>query len=150
MRNKKIVYVDMDDTICDFTVAYMAARQRVPDQKYPQAQMDFFRKLEPIQGAVAGMNVLHNSGRYDVWILTKPSVLNPLCYTEKRLWVEDHLGIEWCKRLILCPDKGLMRGDFLVDDKLWSDFEGTQILFNKYGSNDWSFVLKYLLEDVKD
>lgn len=121
------IYVDMDDTMFDYKGALVSARKRVPTQHFPQAQMDFFRKLEPIDGAIQSVKSL--AEHYDVWILSRPSHLNPLSYTEKRLCIEDHLGIEWCNRLILCPDKSLMRGDFLIDDVPWPDFEGTQILF---------------------
>jgi 5'-nucleotidase len=110
-ENKQIVYVDMDDTLCDFTGAYRVALDKNPGIIYPQSQFDFFRKLDPLPLALDAMEILTNRG-YDVWILTRPSILNPSCYTEKRLWVEDHLGIEWCNKLIICPDKSLVKGDF--------------------------------------
>lgn len=142
-ENKQIVYVDMDDTLCDFTGAYCVALDKNPGIIYPQSQFDFFRKLDPSPLALDAMEILTNRG-YDVWILTRPSILNPSCYTEKRLWVEDHLGIEWCKKLIICPDKSLVKGDFLIDDHEWPGFEGEQILFGSPNFPDWSKVLKYL------
>lgn len=140
---KEIVYVDMDDTICEYTKARFEALRNIPTQAFPQAQFDFFRKLEPIPGAIEALNILNT--KYDVWILTRPSVPNPWCYTEKRLWIEDHMGLDWCHKLILCPDKALMIGNYLIDDVLWSGFRGTQILFNKDGSNNWDFVTEYLM-----
>ena len=141
------VYVDMDDVLCDWMRAYDEARERVPGQKYPQAQMDFFRKLKPLPNAITGINLLKKRG-HDVWILTKPSYMNPLCYTEKRLWVEDHLGLEWCDRLILCPDKSLLKGDVLIDDTPWPGFEGQQLLFSRQNPVeepevriDWLWIL---------
>jgi 5'-nucleotidase len=145
--DRKIVYVDMDDTMCDYKLAMREALLRHPEQKYPQAQIDFFRKLHPIEGAIESMNELKEF--YDIYILTRPSVQNALCYTEKRLWVEDHMGIEWCHKLIICPNKALMIGDYLVDDVRWSGFGGTQIMFDKDGSNNWAFVRNYLLDIVK-
>jgi 5'(3')-deoxyribonucleotidase len=138
------IYVDMDDTLCNFTGAYQLAKERFPMQAYPQAGVDFFRKLAPLSGAVEGIKELARRG-HDVWILTKPSVLNPLCYTEKRLWVEDHLGLSWCERLIISPDKSLLMGDILIDDQLWVCFKGSQILFGGTSSSgdmiDWAWVL---------
>lgn len=131
---KSRIYVDMDDTLCDFTGAHKASLEAVPAQKFPQAQMDFFRKLKPIDNAIDVMKRL--SINFDVWILTRPSYLNPLCYTEKRLWVEDHLGIEWCNKLILCPDKSLLIGDWLIDDVAWPGFEGFQLLFGTEWEGD--------------
>jgi len=138
--NKKIIYVDMDDTLCDFMGAQERALAKYPDQKWPQAQMDFFRKMEPLPDAIWAMNEL--AKEFDVWILTRPSYFNPLCYTEKRLWVEDHLGIEWCKKLILCPDKSLLKGYLLIDDIPWTGFEGEQILFGHELFPNWKAVMK--------
>ena len=142
------IYVDMDDTLCDFMGAYNLAREKFPAQEYPQASMDFFRKLAPLPGAVEGIKELARRG-HDVWILTKPSVMNPLCYTEKRLWVEDHLGLSWCDRLIISPDKSLLRGDLLIDDQPWVGFVGQRILF---GSTDWNDKLidwAWILASIK-
>ena len=136
------IYVDMDDTLCDFMGAQSRARMKTPTQMFPQAQMDFFRKLEPLQGAIEGMKYLNK--HYDVWILTRPSIYNPLCYTEKRLWVEDHLGIDFCHKLILCPDKALLRGDILIDDQKWEHFEGQQLVFGSKEFPNWQAVLSYL------
>lgn len=139
---KPRIYVDMDDTLCDFLRAQTEARLKTPQQAYPQAQVDFFRKLKPIEGALDAMKNMDK--QFDVWILTRPSILNPMCYTEKRLWVEDHLGIEWCNKLILCPNKGLLKGDVLIDDQPWDEFEGQQILFGSARFPDWREVLIYL------
>ena len=136
------VYCDMDDVLCDFMGAHHAARKKNPAQMYPQAEMDFFRKLKPLDNAIHAMSEL--SDNYDVWILTRPSVHNPLCYTEKRLWVQDHLGIEFCHKLIICPDKSLLKGDILIDDQKWEDFEGEQLLFGSSEFPDWYTVLNYL------
>lgn len=138
------VMVDMDDVQCGFTDAYNFAIGNKPEQKYPQAEMDFFRKLKPIEGSINAMNKLYNSTKYDLWILTRPSIHNPLCYTEKRLWVEDHLGIDFCKKLILSPDKNLINGDYLIDDQPWGDFPGEQILFGSEKFPTWLEVLNYL------
>lgn len=131
----------MDDTLCNFTGASESAKRKFPAQQFPQAQMDFFRKLDPIDDAIPSIQLLGEY--YDVWILSRPSYMNPLCYTEKRLWVEDHLGLEWCKKLILCPDKSLLKGEWLIDDVAWPEFEGTQILFG--GEKNWAFVLYTLI-----
>lgn len=138
-NNKPICYVDMDDTITAFEKARVAHIEKTPSIRIPWCKMDFFRKLEPIEGAIEGINKL--TEWYDVWILTRPSVHNPLCYTEKRLWVEDHLGFEWCKKLILCPDKSLMKGDLLIDDVKWN-FDGEQLLFGSSACPNWKSVVE--------
>ena len=62
------------------------------------------------------------------------------------MWVEDHLGLHWCKKLILCPDKSLLKGDILIDDQVWEKFSGQKIVFNSE-TNNWSHIIKKLLGD---
>jgi len=42
--------------------------------------------------------------------------MNPLSYTEKRVWIEKFFGIDFVEKLIICSNKGLVKGAFLIDD----------------------------------
>jgi 5'-nucleotidase len=53
----------------------------------------------------------------DVYICTSPLSQYRNCVLEKYEWVEEHLGSDFTKRIILTWDKTLVRGDVLVDDK---------------------------------
>lgn len=139
----KRIYVDMDGVLCNYAKRYAEKLQSNPHNLYPQSDFDFFRSLEEIPGGVETVKRL--SEIFDVWILTRPSFRNPMCYTEKRLWIEDHLGIEWCERLILSPDKSLLIGDYLIDDTI-QPFNGVQIIFGSPEFSDWNSVLTYLSE----
>ena len=90
--NKPILLIDQDDVIADFTGAAIDAIRKTPGIQFPQSQYKFFENLDPMPGAVESINKLQEF--YDVCILTRPSVRNPLCYTEKRLWVEKYLGFD--------------------------------------------------------
>ena len=81
-----IVYIDLDDTLCDFTGAYNKAIKENPGIKYPQSQYGFFANLEPIEGGVDVVKFMIKSKKYTPYILTAPSVLNPFSYTEKRVF----------------------------------------------------------------
>ena len=81
----KRIYVDMDDTICDFTSPFKSGLFR---EKYPQSKIGFFLDLEPLEGAVEGMKTLME--KHDVWILTRPSIKNTNCYTEKAEWIKKY------------------------------------------------------------
>ncbi len=142
-----IIYVDMDDTLCNFRAAYIKHRQDHPEITYPQSIPGFFQNLKPLPHAIETFNWLREQAQFDVFILTAPSVKNPLCYSEKRLWVEEHLGFETVNRLIISAHKGLNKGHFLIDDneggKGQDFFEGMII---KYGSNqfpDWLSVRNF-------
>lgn len=144
MLKNKIVYIDMDDVIADFKSAYQKAITETPGIMFPQSQYKFFENLSPIPDSIESVNKLR--GRFDVYILTRPSIRNPLCYTEKRIWIEKYFGIDFCDKLILCCHKGLLKGDYLIDDTPWPDFEGRQILFGSRSFKNWHSVLKALDE----
>ena len=145
---RKRIYVDMDDTICDYTMAKLAAIAKDPSNTHPQSEHDFFRTLKPISMSLDALRFIKKQYK-DVWILTRPNLLNPLSYTEKMLWVRDHLGQDWVDRLILCPDKSLLKGDLLIDDHPWPEFEGRQIQFGSAEYPDWLTVLDRLKETIK-
>lgn len=147
---KKIVYIDMDDTLADFMGAYETAREEKPAMVFPQAEYGFFANLAPLEDAVESVRVLLDSDHLSPYILTAPSTVNPLCYTEKRIWVEQHLGMEMVERLIISPDKSLLKGDYLVDDipegKGQEGFEGELIQYGTPDYPDWQAVMEYLLK----
>lgn len=149
VMKQKIVYIDMDDVLCQYTRQFQIDIKKNPHIQYPQSQYGFFSDLLPMDGAIDAMAALFNSPYYDPYILTAPSYMNPLCYTEKRMWVEKHLGIDYVKRLIICPNKGLMNGDLLIDDnhqgKGQENFKGELIKFGSVLYNDWECVRTYLL-----
>lgn len=141
----------MDDVLCDFTGSYKKALLENPKIQYPQSQYDFFRNLKPIKGGVDAIKYLQAQEFFEVFILTAPSVKNPLCYTEKRLWVEDYLGMEMVKRLIITPNKGLNKGDYLIDDydsgKGQENFEGKLLKFGAENYMDWKQILLFFKEE---
>lgn len=141
----KIVYIDMDDTICKYTEALELAKKKNPNQTYPQSQWGFFIGLQPIDGAIDAINRLKE--KYDVWILTRPSSKNLNCYSEKAYWVANNLGEKMVDKLIISPDKSLSIGDYLIDDNIWSGFKGEQLLFGSDKFKNWDLVLEYLMRD---
>jgi 5'(3')-deoxyribonucleotidase len=140
----RIVYIDMDGVLCDYYGRYL--EQKSDTNYYPQSRYGFFRNLEPIEGAIETVNKLIEYG-YDVYILTSPSVQNPLSYTEKREWIEKYLGLDMCYKLILSPNKTLLKGSYLIDDNIHEGFEGELIHFGKTDKfKNWKDVEKYLIK----
>lgn len=135
------IFIDMDDTLCDYQSAYERLRHTTD---YPQSVDGFWLSLEPLSLAIETMHWLAELPAISVYILTAPSVHNPNCYTEKRLWVEKHLSIDWAHRLIISTDKGLLRGDLLIDDYIdgrgQENFQGLIWQFGKSPYQDWQAV----------
>lgn len=141
----KIVYVDMDDTIAKYKEAWLLSKEKT-GLKFPQSQPNFFLDLEPIKDSIN--SVFYLNTKYKVYFLTSPSYMNPLSYTEKRLWIEKYFGIEWCKKLILSYDKSLLKGDYLIDDSTTKgqlEFEGELIQIGTDIFPNWISIIKYLM-----
>jgi 5'-nucleotidase len=145
--DKTIIYVDMDHVLCDYDAGFAQWQAKYPELKYPQSQPGMYLSLEPMRGAIETYLWLHNHPKIAVFILTAPSVKNPHCYAEKRLWVEQHLGMGAVNKLIISPHKGLNRGDYLIDDNITGKgqdtFEGKLIHFGSEHFQDWAAVRFY-------
>lgn len=135
----------MDDVMCDFSGARASALSNNPNVKYPQSQLDFFRQLKPIEGAIDGFNYLLDN--YDAYIATAPSVCNPLCYTEKALWIKDHFGMHIMERLCIVSHKDLLIGDYLIDDRIdthgQNKFNGKLIQFGSAEWPNWNSIIDH-------
>jgi 5'-nucleotidase len=145
---KKIVYIDMDDTMVHFKEPYFKSKIESPHIQYPQSQLKFFEDLEPIEGAIDAFNYFLNSDHFDPYILTAPSIKNLHCYTEKAMSIKKNLGEDVLNRLIISPVKNLLKGDYLIDDNFTGKgqdlFEGELILFGSSEFPDWNSILNHL------
>lgn len=133
--------LDLDNTLCDFDAA---ATQYEPAEMY---RPGFFRDLQPLNGSQGFVRKLWKSGKFDIYIVTKPVADSPLSYTEKVEWVARHFPY-LLNKIILCQDKSMIKIDILVDDNpIWADFGGEFIEFKyKNGCAEYQRVLQYLLE----
>ena len=136
------ILVDMDGVIADFDGEFLRRwRARYPDKlyypleertcfyvkdQYPDElkplvaeillESNFFRDMMPMEGAIEAMHEMERMG-LDVFICSSPFSTYQNCVLEKYLWVENTLGADWVKKIILTKDKTLVRGDYLIDDK---------------------------------
>lgn len=137
----------MDDVLCEYTKEHRMKLLNNPEIEFPQGVEGFFKGLEPIKNAVKSLEELNDCGRFDVYILTAPSIHNPHCYTEKRLWVENHLGFKMVDRLIISNHKGLSKGHYLIDDHIegrgQENFEGKLLHFGSSNFPDWKSINSY-------
>lgn len=116
------IYIDMDHTFCDFKESLDFWKERAiteVERSWPWSQKGFFESLKPMNGAIEFWNKWND--KVDLWILTRPSIPNRHCYTEKANWIYKYLGNDGIKKLILSPRKELLIGDILIDD---SDKDG--------------------------
>ena len=137
---KKIVYVDLDGVLADYDQAKIGTTEEDRRQK------GFFENLSPIEGAIEAFKKL--SEKYETYFLSTAPWTNLHAPSEKRIWVEKHLGEYAFKKLILTHNKSLLKGDYLIDDRLLNgveDFDGEHIHFGSEKFKTWKDVLDYLL-----
>jgi 5'(3')-deoxyribonucleotidase len=100
--------------------------------------------MDPMPGAIEGFRFL--AERFDTYILSTAPWKNPSAWSHKLEWVHRHLGAAAEKRLILSHHKNLVRGDYLIDDRLKHGvdrFAGKHLHFLQPEFPDWDSVIGY-------
>jgi 5'(3')-deoxyribonucleotidase len=143
---KHIVMIDMDGVLCDFDTRKKELESKGFKGSSIFKHPDAYRDLEPIEGAIDAWHALQE--HYETYVLSTPPWSNPDAWAEKRKWVEKYLGKSAHKKLILSHHKGLVIGEYLIDDRIANgvaDFEGVHIHFGSAEYPDWQTVLDRLL-----
>lgn len=149
---KKIVYVDMDNVLVDFTTG-IEQLDDATRQEY-EGRLDevphIFSKMEPMRGAIDAYQTL--TTHFEVYILSTAPWENESAWSDKIAWVKKYLGEYAHKRLILSHNKHLNQGDYLIDDRLKNGadrFKGEHIHFGTALFPDWEIVMEYILSASK-
>lgn len=134
--------IDMDGVLANFEAGFLREwRQRFPNRfivppanrdtfyihdQYPAEYSDdisnifnakgFFRNLPVMEGCLKAIDELSKLD-LEMFICTTPLSAYENCVLEKYQWVEEHLGWDWTRRIILTSDKTVVNADFLIDDK---------------------------------
>jgi 5'-nucleotidase len=150
-KQKKIVYVDMDNVLVDFPRGIDCLSE--DDKKLYEGKYDdcpnIFKLMPPLPDAIESCRWLARNS--DTYILSTSPWKNPSAWTHKLEWVQKYLGDKpedpAYKRLILTHHKNLNKGDFLIDDRDKNGaslFEGRHIWFGTSEFPDWQAVIHYL------
>ncbi|MFA5830153.1 MAG: hypothetical protein WC843_06755 [Candidatus Gracilibacteria bacterium] len=147
--NKKILYIDMDNVLVDFSSGIAKISDDLKHEYNDRLDEvpGIFDLMDPMPGAIEAYKKL--STLFDTYILSTAPWKNPSAWQHKLEWVHKYLHDEAYKRLILAHHKNLLRGDYLIDDREKNgakEFEGQLILFGSEQFPDWSHVLTYLKE----
>lgn len=152
---KSIVYIDMDGVLADFGKA-VRNHPKAKTNEYkdnPDNIPEIFEKLEPIPDAKNAIKILFDSDKFELFILTTAPWHNPNAWMHKRLWVENHFGDVFYKKIIITHRKDLLIGDYLIDDRTAkgaAEFKGKHLHFgwdyiNKKNNEfpDWNSIINY-------
>lgn len=143
-RSTTHILVDLDEVMADFTGGRNSdPLRRNPPEMYAPG---FFLGLQPVDGALEGVQELYQLSGVTLHVLSKPVAYSARSYTEKIMW----LG-KWFPYLVdkvtLTQDKSHVKGDILIDDTPWDDFEGKQIKFEVGGGKqEWIRVVNKVRE----
>ncbi len=148
---KKVIFLDLDDTLADFTGAVAPENRGVKGP--PEMRVDgFFRNLKVMEGAREFVSELLADERFDVYIGSKPTKKNLNSASEKYEWIKEHFP-ELLPRIVLVCNKKLLNGDFLVDDdSRWEEgFGGKFLKFNPSNPKScFCDIMKILRKEVQD
>jgi 5'(3')-deoxyribonucleotidase len=154
---KKIVFVDMDGVLFNFWGGTNTSRIecQAKEQNPPEMFLKgFFRNLKPNPGAKEFVTLMDSSPHYELHIASTPSSKNLWSATEKMECVEEHFPTLLREKTHLIQDKGLLLGDYLIDDyrEKWEPvFKGTFIWFNELKPMEsWNRAIIKLANDIKD
>lgn len=142
----------MDNVLVDFPSGISQLDNSI-QQEY-DGRLDevpgIFSLMSPIPMAIDAFKEL--SGLFDTYILSTAPWENPSAWSDKLLWVKNHIGKTAHKRLILSHHKNLNDGSYLVDDRTKNGadaFMGEHIHFGTERFPDWPTVLMYLRENAQ-
>jgi 5'-nucleotidase len=152
---KKIVYVDMDNTIVNFKSGIEKLSKE--DQEKFKDNFDnhpeIFALMEPIDGAIKTLKELNKY--FDLYILSTAPWDNPNAWKQKRDWIEKFFGKGeeniFYKKVILSHHKDLNDGDILIDDRPNNgaeNFKGSWIHFATDDFPDWDSVFQKLISEA--
>ncbi len=139
----------MDNVLVDFNRLLKERKLVKTDEidNFVDNTEGIFLNLEPMKGAIEAFDFL--SQHFDTYILTTAPWKNESAWIDKRKWVEKYLPKSGVKKLIITHNKGLNKGDYLIDDRIAKGvdkFEGEHIHFLTDQFPDWDSVLKYLIK----
>ena len=150
---RKIICVDMDEVMADALGEHILRYNRDFSEKLSIADLhgrwiwdfvpperlqvlerymrsdDFFSNLEVMPDAQRVMERLQE--RYEVFIATAAMEV-PTSFTAKFEWLKQHFPFIRPSHIVFCGDKGILRGDYLIDDnpRQLRRFRGEGILYS--------------------
>lgn len=148
---KKVLYVDMDNVLVDFPSGIAQLDESV--------QLEYAGRLDEVPGIFSLMAPMPKAIEafkglaelFDTYILSTAPWENPSAWSDKLLWIKNHIGEKAHKRLILSHHKNLNNGAYLVDDRTKNGadaFSGEHIHFGTEQFPDWDSVLGYLRKNA--
>lgn len=145
---RKIIYIDLDDTLADYSNSAKVNKLNPDKAKHIKG---FFKNLKPLPNAIESYDLL--SKYFNVYILSTAPWSNPDSLVEKMEWVQKYLPNAY-KNVIFSHHKELNIGDYLIDDSKKNGafrFSGEHIEIGSNKFPNWESVIQYIFkkENIK-
>lgn len=150
---KKTLFIDMDEVMADTFSKHVELYNQdfneqlrhedcigndiwnvVPEQRKKSIiahvyKKGFFRDLRPIKDSQEVIRALYDA--YEVYVASA-AMQFPNSLLEKNEWLDEHFSFIHWRRRILCGDKFILKGSYLIDDRSYNleNFDGTGLLFS--------------------
>ena len=94
---------------------------------------EIFRELVPVKHAIETFKRLYDSNLFEMFIVTAAI---PSAVPHKHEWIRQYMPFFPEKNVIICVEKQMIKGDFLLDDGLhnieaFANGGGTSIIFDR-------------------
>jgi len=149
---KKIIYIRLDGIIANF-------EKQNPNHQLFKTDMaeripSIYDLVDPVNGGIEAVHTLLEMSAYELYFIATPHWDYPETWSEKRIWLEKLFDSKQVhKRLILCHQKQLLIGDYLIDDSWYNGamrFMGEWIYLGADPKfSGWDEVVKYLVKEVE-
>ena len=147
---KKVIAIDMDDTIADLLFDWVGIVNKEENEQvllsdikcwnidkyfkcnkkvFSYLKYDLFRNLSVIKGSQDVIKKLVD--RYEVYIVTT-ATSHTHSLSAKVEWLKEHFDFIPTSNIVLCGNKSIIKADIMVDDGIHNleVFEGRKLLFD--------------------
>jgi len=171
----KRIIIDMDHVMADITTQYLTWYKQYTGVEiersaltgknevaaFPNSEMvrnflytpGFFRTAPVMEDSQQVIEKLH---KYHEVFIVSAAMEFPQSLSEKYYWLEEHFPFLSWKQFVLCGDKRVIKGDYMIDDHLKNldFFEGEKLLYTSPHNmliegytrvNNWQDVAAILL-----
>ena len=152
MKKKKVLLIDMDNTIADFTGG-VNEDEKVEFSPESMFEEGFFYNLKPVVGALGAIKKLIDSDLFDVWICSIPVSGLHNSYSDKSAWIAKYFP-KLIGKIILCQNKKMIKADLAIDDKK-DNFDGSVRVYNPVVRKanqryEWHRLAEQLIAEERD
>lgn len=104
----------------------------LPEARHMRAYLfepGWFADLEVMTNAPQVIEALQ--ANYEIFIVTAAQEF-PYCLADKHAWLTQHFPFISWKNYVMCGDKSIVTGDYMIDDKISNldKFDGVGLLYN--------------------